>query len=227
MLHLRTLSVTALVALLTACTATTPSKPEPPAAAASAADEVIAEREPTPAPQVSEGEEEAAAPAEQRNIYYSPHEFERMSACVSRSDTAMHTAIRRNGGMSEDDAMSIYRGRPFAEENMAVVQQVYADTVGNVWDYAVRTFQHCAITEAAVPQARLKLASYCLQRQMIGDLSYSFKANGRPKEDAYRYFAKFRSPIVRQVIDAVYGADASKEDVKAQLWSGCMAPITG
>ncbi len=231
MLHLRTAIATALVALLTACNATTPTKPDQPASAQTPAPEAAAEREPAPAPEVSDGEEvkeeEAAAPAEQSNIYYSQQEFELMSACVGMSDTAMHTAIRRRGGMSEEDAMNIYRGRPFAEENMATVQQVYAGTIGNVWDYTVRTFQHCAITTAGVPEPRLKLASYCLQRRMIGDLAYSFKANERPKEDAYRYFAKFRSPVVHQVIDAVYATDVPKEEVKSQLWTGCMAPITG
>jgi hypothetical protein len=96
-----------------------------------------------------------------------------------------------------------------------------------VWDYSVSFFQRCSVTQAGVPEERLKLASYCLQRRMIGDLAYSFKANGRPVTDAYDYFAKFRSPVVRQVIDAVYGTDAGRDEVKSQLWNGCMAPITG
>lgn len=220
---LRILSAAALLTLLSAC-ATNPSTTAEDADAEPG--EVV---EPAAAPEASDGQTSAATPATAaaKEIYYTTAETAQMTICVDLADTAMHTAVRKRGGMDQVDAMNIYRTRPHPETHMAVVEQVYADTVGNVWDYTVRHFQHCSVMEAKVPQERLKLASYCMQRQMIGDLSYSFKADGRPISEAYGYFAKFRSPVVRQIIDAVYATDASKEDVKAQLWNACMAPITG
>lgn len=224
MFHPRTLAATVLVALLAACTATEPTRPDT-GEAATPGEASGTSVEPSPAPASSADDTPATAAA--RQIYYTQAEYEAMSTCVDQSETAMHTAIRRNGGMTEDEALNIYREQPYAEANMALVQQVYADRIGNVWDYSVSFFQRCSVTQAGVPEERLKLASYCLQRRMIGDLAYSFKANGRPVTDAYDYFAKFRSPVVHQVIDAVYGADAERDEVKSQLWNGCMAPITG
>ena len=224
MFHPRTLTATVLVALLAACTATEPTRPDS-GETATPGEASDAQVEPSPAPAASA--DEAPAATTQRQVFYTQAEYEGMSACVDQSETAMHTAIRRNGGMTEDEALNIYREQPYAEANMALVKQVYADRIGNVWDYSVSFFQRCSITQAGVPEERLKLASYCLQRRMIGDLAYSFKANGRPVTDAYDYFAKFRSPVVRQVIDAVYGTDAERDEVKSQLWSGCMLPITG
>jgi len=223
MLQPRILTATLLFALLTACTATEPVRPDTPAeATAGQADTAAA---PSPAPAASADE---SAPATQpQQIFYTLKEYEQMTECVGLTDTAMHTAIRRQGGMTEEEAQNIYREQPFAEVNMATVQQVYADAIPNVWDYTVHFFQRCAITQAGVPEERIKLASYCLQRRMIGDIASSFKSSGRPVSDAYTYFAKFRSPVVRQVIDAVYATDAAKDDIKAQLWSGCMAPISG
>jgi len=224
MFHPRTLTAIVLVALLAGCTATEPTRPDA-TDTPTRGEATGTTGAPSPAPAASA--DEAAATTAPRQIYYTQAEYEHMSACVDQSETAMHTAIRRNGGMTEEEALNIYRQQPYAEVNMATVQQVYADRIGNVWDYSVSFFQRCSMTQAGVPEERLKLASYCLQRRMIGDLAYSFKANGRPVTDAYDYFAKFRSPVVRQVIDAVYGTDAGRDEVKSQLWNGCMAPITG
>jgi len=224
MFHPRTLTVTLLFALLTACTATEPTRPDT-GENATPGEATGAAVEPSPAPAASA--DETPATTAQRQVFYTQAEYQGMSACVDQSETAMHTAIRRNGGVTEEEALNIYREQPFAEANMALVQQVYADRIGNVWDYSVSFFQRCSVTQVGVPEERLKLASYCLQRRMIGDIASSFKTNGRPISDAYNYFAKFRSPIVRQVIDAVYATDAAKDDIKAQLWSGCMEPISG
>ncbi|QID19292.1 hypothetical protein G3580_17720 [Nitrogeniibacter mangrovi] len=237
MLRLRTLTVAAATVLLTACTATTPTRPD---SAAAASTETPAEKaEPAAAPEASAPDEDQAGSGEAaaqpgtdatgspKQIYYTENEYTQMTACVGLADAAMHTAIRKRSGMELDDAKNIYRSRPHPDEHMAIVEQVYADTVGNVWDYTVRQFQQCSALQAQVPPERLQLASYCMQRQMIGDLTYSFKASGRPISDAYGYFAKFTSPVVKQIIDAVYATDAAKDEVKTQLWTSCMTPITG
>jgi hypothetical protein len=223
MLASRTLLATALVALLTACTATTAPRPQTPEHT-EAAEEAPAT--PTPAPESSADEPAAEGTPALAQPLYSRAEFERLSMCTVLADTAMHTAIRRNGGMSEEDALNIYRTQPNPEAHMGIVAQVYRDDVRNTWDYTVRHFQRCALTEAGITAARVKTASYCMQQRMIGDLSASFKLSGRPIGDAYGYFANFRSPVVRQIIDAVYATDAGKDEAKAQLWGNCMAPIT-
>ncbi|WP_230969919.1 hypothetical protein [Nitrogeniibacter aestuarii] len=227
---LRLLSAATLIALLTACTASNPPRADvdPDAAGAETT-------EPSPAPEASAPDETGATQAGDngqgqgaaQQIFYTQAEYEGMTRCVEMADISMHSAIRKRGGMALTDAKNIYRTQPDPEMRMAIVEQVYGDRIQNTWDYTVRHFQRCAITTAQVPQERLQMASYCMQRQMIGDLSYSFKASERPVSDAYAYFANFKSPVVKQIIDAVYATDVSKEEVKAQLWTGCMAPITG
>ena len=49
----------------------------------------------------------------------------------------------------------------------------------------------------------------------------------RPRQAAYDYFAKFNSPVVREIIDAVYDSDAGREALRLQQWNGCMAAISG
>lgn len=225
---LRLLSVATLIALLTACNANTPIRPD---AEPTAEAETV---EPSPAPEASAGvtpEAPASADAQAqqdatREIHYTQAEYARMTACVEMADISLHTSIRKRGGMALDDAKNIYRTQPDPDTRMAIVEKVYNDSVSNAWDYTVRHFQRCSVTSAQVAEERLQMASYCMQRQMIGDLSYSFKASERPVADAYAYFANFRSPVVKQIIDAVYATDVSKEEVKSQLWTGCMAPIT-
>jgi len=233
---LRLLSMATLIALLTACTASNPMRPDGDDHSPATQDDASAppgNKEPSPAPDASAPDETGttegagSATTEKPQRQYTQAEYERMTTCVEMADISLHTAIRKRGGMALADAQNIYRTQPDPETRMAIVEQVYADKVNNAWDYTVRHFQRCAITTAQVPQARLQMASYCMQRQMIGDLSYSFKANERPITDAYAYFANFKSPVVKQIIDAVYATNASKEDVKAQLWAGCMAPISG
>jgi len=227
---LRLLTFATLIALLSACSSTLPTRPsakttptQDEVTEPSAAPDASASPE-TGAPTTSTDGESAGRPA--AKVLYTQAEYARMSNCVELADIALHSSIRKRGGASLDAAKRIYRTQPDPEMRMAIVDKVYSDDVRNAWDYTVRHFQRCAVGTAQVPQERLQMASYCMQRQMIGDLSYSFKANERPISDAYAYFANFKSPVVKQIIDAVYATDASKEEVKSQLWTGCMAPVT-
>ena len=230
MSSLRIFALAAALIALSACTASTPVKSvtSPPLPAETGSETPPATTAPQPEPAPAPAPDATAAPEPATpTVHYTHAETARMTDCVGMTDTAMYTAMRRAAGKTEEEALLIYRGRRDEELSATIVQQVYADDIGNVWDYSVQYFQRCASTQAGVPPERLELASYCMQRQMIGGLAYAFKAQERPRQAAYDYFAKFNSPVVREIIDAVYDSDAGREALRLQQWNGCMAAISG
>ncbi|MCB1961357.1 MAG: hypothetical protein KDE68_12670 [Rhodocyclaceae bacterium] len=227
MSSLRTLALAAALLALSACTASTPVKsvaspPLPAETQNTTAPQPAPAPAPSPAP-APEETAESAAPA----VHYTLDEAARMTDCVAMTDTAMYTAMRRAAGKTEEEALHIFSGRRDEERDAAIVRQVYADKVSNVWDYSVGYFQRCASTQAGVPAERLELASYCMQRQMIGGLAYAFRAQERPRQAAYDYFAKFNSPVVREIINSVYDSNADRDTLRLQQWNACIAAISG
>jgi hypothetical protein len=120
-----------------------------------------------------------------------------------------------------------YEGKPNAQLNIATVDKVFSEQVSTAWDYAVGFFGECAREVAGVAPIRVKLASYCMQNQLIADLAFQYKASGKPKEQAYAQFAQFKSSTPRSIVDVVYASTKERAAVRMEVWNTCMAELSG
>lgn len=109
------------------------------------------------------------------------------------------------------------------KENISkLVDGIYKDKFKSAWDYSIDFFKDCAGRIAAVHSPRVQYASFCNQNSFIADVAYSFKEQGKPKTDAYKYFEKYKSKIPNTVIDSVYQYAKDRKSARVRIWSGCM-----
>jgi hypothetical protein len=99
--------------------------------------------------------------------------------------------------------------------------------VSTAWDYSVGFFSECAREIAGVSPDRVKLASYCMQNQLMAEVAYQYKASGKPKEQAYAHFAQFKSSTPKSIVDLVYASAKERVAMRMEVWSTCMAELSG
>lgn len=160
------------------------------------------------------------------NKKYTAREKTNMTYCIGMTDTARYIAEQKNKGTPMEDVKNYYVSKPNAKLNIATVDKVYASTFSSVWDYSISFFNECAYNLAAVPAERVNLASYCMQNQLIADVAHTFKSTGKPKDQAYAFFAKFNNDTVNAVIDKTYASNKSRPEIKLEVWNACMAPLS-
>jgi hypothetical protein len=157
---------------------------------------------------------------------YSAKEYETMTYCVGMSDTARYAATERLKGRAIEDLKQHYASKPNARVNIAAVDKVYSDRVSSAWDYTVSFFNECAQNLANVAPDRVRLASYCMQNQLMADVAYSYKVAAAPKEQAYAHFAQFNSKTPRTIVDWVYASPKERTEIRLDVWNRCMAEVS-
>jgi hypothetical protein len=150
-----------------------------------------------------------------------------MTYCVGLSETARRAATEKLRGTPIDEVKKLYEGKPNARLNIAAVDKVYKEHVSTAWDYAVGFFGECARELAGVSRDRVRLASYCMQNQLIADVAFQYKASGKPKDQAYAQFAQFKSSTPKGIVDLVYDSTKDRAAIRMEVWNSCMADLSG
>lgn len=157
---------------------------------------------------------------------YSSQEYKMMSYCVGISDIASNAASEKLKGTPKATVQEFYATKPQSMLNIATVDKVYNDKFSSIWDYSVSFFNECANNMARVPDSRVNMASYCMQNQMMADVTNSFKTAGAPKEKAYAYFEKFNSKTSHSIVNRVYASSLTRAEIKMEIWNSCMAMVS-
>jgi hypothetical protein len=150
-----------------------------------------------------------------------------MTYCIGLSETARRAAAEKLRGTPIDEVKKVYEGKPNARLNVAAVDKVYKEHVSTAWDYAVGFFGECARELAGVSRDRVKLASFCMQNQLIADVAFQYKASGKSKEQAYAQFAQFKSSTPKAIVDLVYDSTKDRAAIRMEAWNSCMADLSG
>jgi hypothetical protein len=158
---------------------------------------------------------------------YTAKEREKLTFCIGLSETARRVAAERLRGSPIEDVKKFYEGKPNARLNLATVDKVFGENVSTAWDYAVGFFGECAREMADVSPERVKLASYCMQNQLMAEVAYQYKASGKPKEQAYAHFVQFKSSTPKSIVDLVYASAKERVAVRMEVWNTCMAELSG
>jgi hypothetical protein len=158
---------------------------------------------------------------------YTAKERGQMTYCIGLSETARRAATEKLRGTPIDEVKKLYEGRPNARLNVAAVDKVYKERVSTAWDYAVGFFGECAGELAGVSRDRVKLASFCMQNQLIADVAFQSKASGKSKEQAYAQFAQFKSSTPKAIVDLVYDSTKDRAAIRMDVWNSCMADLSG
>jgi hypothetical protein len=158
---------------------------------------------------------------------YTAKERDHLTFCIGLSETARRVAVEKLQGASIADVKRSYEGKPSARLNIATVDKVFSEQVSTAWDYAVGFFGECAREMAGVSDDRVKLASYCMQNQLIADVAFQYKASGKPKEQAYAHFVRFQSSTPKSIVDLVYGSTKERAAMRMEVWTTCMATLSG
>jgi hypothetical protein len=158
---------------------------------------------------------------------YTSHEQKSLTYCMGLSDTAMAVATRKIKGVPIAQVKALYAGKPQAAVAVPLVDKVYGDAFLSPWDYTVGFFKECAANVAEVPETRVGLASYCLQRGMIASVAETYKETGAPKETVYQKLSGFKGETAQQVIDTVYAEPKDRAAATLGAWNNCMEPISG
>jgi hypothetical protein len=158
---------------------------------------------------------------------YTAREQKSLTYCMALSDTAMAVATRKVKGAPMEQVKANYASKPQAAVTVPLVDKVYAETFKSPWDYTVGFFKECGANVAEVPETRVGLASYCLQRGMIASVAETCRETGAPKEAVYKQFAGFTGPATKEVIDTVYAESKDRAAASLGAWNSCMAPISG
>ena len=168
---------------------------------------------------------DAGAPANPAPLY-SAQEKTSLFGCSALTDSAMITAEMKRKGTPVQDAKAFFASRPNSQLTLAVVDEVYDDSVGNVWDYATRFFGDCAAGVSRVPRERSGQASFCMLNSMIATNAQASKEAGVPIEKVEQYFAGFPGDQPKAIIAGVYARSLTRAEAHAQVWNACMAPIS-
>ena len=213
-------SIAIWVALTASCAPAgrPPTAPEPPAASPSAAAE-------PPTGESTAADRQPSNPSLAKT--YTAKERGQMTFCIGLSETARRAASEKLRGAPIDGVKKSYEGNPNARLNIAVVDKVFSEQVSTAWDYAVGFFGECAREMAGVSPDRVKLASFCMQNQLIADVAFQYKASGKPKEQAYAQFAQFKSSTPKSIVDVVYASTKERAAVRMEVWNTCMADLSG
>jgi hypothetical protein len=208
-----------VVALVASCAPAThpPAAPDRTAASSS------------PSPPASTGEPvDAAHPPAKPSLAktYTAKERNQMTYCIALSETARRAAVEKLRGTPIDDVKKAYEGKPNARLNVATIDKVYKEHVSTAWDYAVGFFGECAGELAGVSRDRVKLASFCMQNQLIADVAFQYKTSGKPIEDAYAQFAQFKSSTPKAIVDVVYASTKDRAAIRMEVWNSCMADLS-
>jgi hypothetical protein len=158
---------------------------------------------------------------------YTAREQKSLTYCMALSDTALAVATRKVKGAPMAQVKANYAAKPQAAVTVPLVDKVYADSFKSPWDYTVGFFKECGANVAEVPETRVGLASYCLQRGMIASVAHTYKETGAPKETVYEKLAAFKGGTTQQVIDTVYAESKDRAGASLGAWNTCMAPISG
>jgi hypothetical protein len=158
---------------------------------------------------------------------YTEKERGQLTYCIGLCETARRAAAEKLRGTPIEDVKKLYDGKANARLNIATVDKVFSDHVSTAWDYTVSFFSECAREIAGVPSDRAQLASYCMQNQLIADVAFQYKASGKPKEQAYAYFAQFKSSTPKAIVDLVYASTKERAAVRMEVWNTCMAELSG
>jgi hypothetical protein len=158
---------------------------------------------------------------------YTAKERDHLTFCIGLSETARRAAVEKLRGTSIADVKRSYEGKPSAPLNIATVDKVFSEQVSTAWDYAVGFFGECAREMAGVSHDRVELASYCMQNQLIADVAFQYKATGKPKEQAYAHFVRFKSSTPKSIVDLVYDSTKERAAVRIEVWTTCMATLSG
>lgn len=161
---------------------------------------------------------------------YSYPEYINMTYCVGLADTFFSVASQKASGVSKEEMQKYYSSKSSSDENMqiqlATVDKVYSSTTSSPWELASSFFGECAFKLANVPVERLKTASFCNRNTYIGDVAYSYKAAGKPKEEVYKSLANLDSGALHTIVDQVYNGSLSRAALKMNLWNSCMDPVS-
>jgi hypothetical protein len=158
---------------------------------------------------------------------YTAKERGQMTYCIGLSETARKAAAEKLRRTPIDDVKKLYDGRPNARLNIATIDKVYKEPVSTAWDYAVAFFGECAGELAGVSRDRAKLATFCMQNQLIADVAFQSKASGKPKDQAYAEFAQFKSSTPKAIVDLVYDSTKDRAAIRMEVWNSCMADLSG
>jgi hypothetical protein len=158
---------------------------------------------------------------------YTAQERTKLTYCVGLADTALAVATRKQKGVPAAEVKANYAGKPQAAIVAPLVDKVYGDQFKSPWDYTVGFFKQCGANVADVPETRVGLASYCLQRAMIAGVAETYREKGTPKEAVYQTFAGFKGEATHEVIDTVYAEPKDRAAASLGAWNTCMAPISG
>jgi hypothetical protein len=178
-----------------------------------------------PASQPPAADDQPAKPSLAKT--YTAKEREQLTFCIGLSETARRVAGEKLRGSPIDDVKKFYQEKPNARLNIATVDKVFGENVSTAWDYAVGFFDECAREMAGVSPDRVKLASYCMQNQLMAEVAYQYKAAGKPKEQAYAHFVRFKSSTPKSIVDLVYGSAKERAAVRMEVWNTCMAELSG
>jgi hypothetical protein len=167
----------------------------------------------------------ATSPAAPKKLYTN-QEYKTMTYCVGLSDTAMYVATEKLKRTPMEEVKKFYASKPNAQFNIATVEKVYSENVSSGWDYSVSFFNECAKNMANIPSDRVKLASYCMQNQLIAESAQAYKVTGVSREKAYGYFSKFNSKTPNSIVDRVYASPKNRAEIKLEVWNSCMSEIS-
>ena len=195
-----------------------PAAQEPAAAPPSAAPE-------PPAAEQKVADRESSKPSLAKT--YTAKEWGQLTFCIGLSETARRAAAEKLRGTPIEEVKKGYEAKPNARLNIAAVDKVFSEHVSTAWDYAVSFFGECAREMAGVSPDRVKLASFCMQNQLMADVAFQYKASGKPREQAYAQFAQFKSSTPKSIVDLVYASTKERAAVRMEVWNTCMANLSG
>lgn len=159
--------------------------------------------------------------------YYNAEERSRLTYCVGMADTARAVATQKLEGVAREQLRQFYQSKPNTELHLATVDKVYGEEFTSAWDYTLSFFVECAANLAQVPLARVRLAHYCMQNQLIADVAHGYKTGGKPKDQAYLHFVRIPSETPKTIVDRVYASSKGRAEIKLELWSSCIAAAAG
>jgi len=197
------------VALTASCA---PASPPPAVPEPAASQATVAERDPSK-PSLAKT--------------YTAKERQQLTFCIGISETARRVAAEKLRGSPIEDVKKSYEGKPNARLNVATVDKVFGEEVTTAWDYAVGFFEECAREMAGVSPDRAKFASYCMQNQLMAEVAFQYKTSGKPKEQAYAHFVRFKSSTPKSIVDLVYASIKERAAVRMEVWNTCMAELSG
>lgn len=146
-----------------------------------------------------------------------------MTVCIALSDTARGIAEFKIAHTPIDEVKTYYASRPQPRLTVPLVDKVYGEEVGELWDYVRSFFKECASELVRIPANRVDFAARCMQNSMAAGIAAQLRAEGVAKQRAYMAEPTiFGGPMPNDVVDRAYTHTGTRAEEMLAEWNLCM-----